>query len=104
MRRMSLVAVCCSSASFSSSNSRTFSIAITAWSAKRFDQLDLFGAEWQRFGTCPGVGRALDIIEHLAAAPAIAADDVAMTAATQISEVLARHHAAIANEHDALEP
>ena len=42
------VAVCCSSASESSlvractsSNSRTFSIAITAWSAKVVDQLDL---------------------------------------------------------------
>src|SRR5262249_39384526 len=42
------VAVCCSSDSLSSrvrccsaSNSRTFSMAITAWSAKVFDQLDL---------------------------------------------------------------
>ena len=33
-RRISLVAVCCSSASFVSLNRRTFSIAITAWSAK----------------------------------------------------------------------
>ena len=33
-RRMSAVAVCCSSASFVSLNSRTFSIAITAWAAK----------------------------------------------------------------------
>ena len=32
--RISAVAVCCSSASFVSLNSRTFSIAITAWSAK----------------------------------------------------------------------
>ena len=46
------VAVCCSSASDSSrvractsSNSRTFSIAITAWSAKVVDQLDLFLGE-----------------------------------------------------------
>ncbi len=30
----SAVAVCCSSASFVSLNSRTFSMAITAWSAK----------------------------------------------------------------------
>jgi hypothetical protein len=32
-RRISAVAVCCSSASFVSLNSRTFSIAMTAWSA-----------------------------------------------------------------------
>ena len=32
--RISAVAVCCSSASFVSLNKRTFSIAITAWSAK----------------------------------------------------------------------
>ena len=47
----SAVAVCCSSASASSrvrccsSNSRTFSIAITAWSAKVVDQLDLLFGE-----------------------------------------------------------
>ena len=46
----------------------------------------------------------MDIIEHLAAAPAIAADNVAMTAASQIIEILARHHATVANKHDALEP
>ena len=47
------VAVCCSSNSESSrvractsSNSRTFSMAITAWSAKVCDQLDLFVGEW----------------------------------------------------------
>ena len=47
-RRISLVAVCCSSASVSSRlracssvNSRTFSIAITAWSAKVLSELDL---------------------------------------------------------------
>ena len=46
------VAVCCSSASASSrvractsSNRRTFSIAITAWSAKVVDQLDLLVGE-----------------------------------------------------------
>jgi hypothetical protein len=33
-RRISLVAVCCSSASFVSLNSRTFSMAMAAWSAK----------------------------------------------------------------------
>jgi len=32
-RRISAVAVCCSSASFVSLNNRTFSMAITAWSA-----------------------------------------------------------------------
>ena len=48
----SAVAVCCSSASLSSrvractsSNSRTFSIAITAWSAKVVDELDLLVGE-----------------------------------------------------------
>jgi hypothetical protein len=35
----------------------------------------------------------LDIIKHLAAAPTIAANDVAMTAAAQAIEVLARRHA-----------
>ena len=51
-RRISAVAVCCSSASVSSRfrasssvNSRTFSIAITAWSAKVFRQRDLLGGE-----------------------------------------------------------
>src|SRR5215471_4645079 len=51
----------------------------------------------------PRPGRALDIAEHFAAAPAIAADNVAVPAATQIIEVLARHHAAVADEHDPLE-
>ena len=47
-RRISPVAVCCSSASvtsrlraWTSSNSRTFSMAMTAWSAKSLQQLDL---------------------------------------------------------------
>ena len=51
-RSTSEVAVCCSSASVASrvractsSNSRTFSIAITAWSAKVVDQLDLLFRE-----------------------------------------------------------
>src|SRR5215831_17573199 len=52
----------------------------------------------------PRTGRALDIVEHLAAAPAIAADDVAMAMATQQIEVIARHHAAVADEVHALEP
>ena len=49
-RRISLVAVCCSSDSVSSRfrapsswNRRTFSIAMTAWSAKVFSKLDLLG-------------------------------------------------------------
>jgi hypothetical protein len=46
----------------------------------------------------------LDIVEHFSAAPAIAADDVAMTAATQIIEVLLGHHAAVADEDHAPEP
>ena len=39
--RISAVAVCCSSASCVSLNSRTFSMAITAWSAKVLSRLDL---------------------------------------------------------------
>ena len=49
----SAVAVCCCSDSRrssvrarTSSNSRTFSIAITAWSAKVVNQRDLFFGEW----------------------------------------------------------
>ena len=42
------VAVCCSSASFVSLNSRTFSIAITAWSAKVLSSCDLRRAESAR--------------------------------------------------------
>src|SRR6202030_3503480 len=52
----------------------------------------------------PRPGRALDVVEHFAAAPSIAADDVAVAAAAQIIEVLARHHAAVTDEHHALEP
>jgi hypothetical protein len=50
------------------------------------------------------IGCALDIVEHLAAAPAVAADDVAMAVRAQVIEVGAGDHAAIANEHDAPEP
>jgi hypothetical protein len=46
----------------------------------------------------------LDIVEHLSASPSIAADDVAMTAATQIIEVVLCDHAAVANEDHASEP
>jgi hypothetical protein len=37
----------------------------------------------------------LDIVEHFSAAPAVATDDVAMTAATQIIEVLSALVAAL---------
>jgi hypothetical protein len=46
----------------------------------------------------------LDVVEHLAAAAAIAADDVAMAVFAYQSKVVARHHAAVADEHHALEP
>ena len=53
----SAVAVCCCSASLSSavrawtsSNRRTFSMAMTAWSAKVCDELDLACVETARFG------------------------------------------------------
>src|SRR6202035_4470091 len=52
----------------------------------------------------PRAGCALDIVEHLAAAAAVAADDVTMAVLAHESEVVARHHAAVADEHDALEP
>src|SRR6516165_7774976 len=52
----------------------------------------------------PGAGRALDIVEHLTTAAAIAANNVAMTIAAQVFEVLARHHAAVADKDDAFEP
>ena len=44
-RRISAVAVCCSSASLVSLNRRAFSIAITAWSAKVVQQGDLLVGE-----------------------------------------------------------
>ena len=43
--RISVVAVCRSSASCVSLNSRTFSIAITAWSANVRDEVDLAGGK-----------------------------------------------------------
>jgi len=46
----------------------------------------------------------LDIVEHLTTAAAIAAHNVAMTIAAQVFEVLARHHAAVADKDDAFEP
>jgi hypothetical protein len=52
----------------------------------------------------PRAGCALDVVEHLAAATAVAADDVAMAVRAHESEVVARHHAAVADEHHALEP
>src|SRR5215469_879953 len=52
----------------------------------------------------PRPRRARDVVEHLAAAAAVATDNVAMPVRTQQIEVLAGHHAAVADEHDALEP
>src|ERR1700680_754734 len=52
----------------------------------------------------PWPGRALDIVEHFTAAAAIAADNVAVPALLQLINVLARCHAAIADQHDAFEP
>ena len=52
----------------------------------------------------PRPGRALDIVEHLTTASAIAADNVAMSAVLQLFKVLARRHAPIANQHNAFEP
>ena len=46
----------------------------------------------------------MDIVEHLAAAAAIAADDVAMAVFAYERKVVARYHGAIADEHHALEP
>ena len=46
--RMSAVAVCRSSASCVSLNSRAFSMAITAWSAKVLQQFNLFFVKWSR--------------------------------------------------------
>ena len=43
------MAVCCSSASLVSLNSRAFSIAITAWSAKVCSRLDCLVVEGSRF-------------------------------------------------------
>jgi hypothetical protein len=51
----------------------------------------------------PRTGRGLDVIEHLAAAPAIAADDVAMAMASQQIEIVARHHAAVADKDHAFQ-
>ena len=51
--RISLVAVCCSNASLSSWNNRTFSMAITAWSAK-FEELDLRRGKGTHLGATRG--------------------------------------------------
>jgi hypothetical protein len=51
----------------------------------------------------PGAGGGLDIVEHLAAAAAIAPDDVAMTTAAQLLEIGGSDHAAIADKHGALD-
>jgi hypothetical protein len=52
----------------------------------------------------PRTGCALDIVEHLAAAAAIAADDVAVAMLAHEIYVVAGHHPAVADEHHALEP
>ena len=44
--RISLVAVCCSNDSVSSWNNRTFSMAMTAWSAKVWSKADLLIRKW----------------------------------------------------------
>lgn len=51
----------------------------------------------------PRPGRALDVIEDFAAAAAIAADDVAVAVRAQVIEIVAGHHAAVADKHDAPE-
>ncbi len=48
-RRISLIAVCCSSASFVSLNRRTFSIAIDRLVGERLQQRDLLVGERPRF-------------------------------------------------------
>jgi hypothetical protein len=52
----------------------------------------------------PRAGCALDVVEHLAAAAAIATDDIAVAMFAHESKVAARHHAAVADEHHAIEP
>jgi hypothetical protein len=52
----------------------------------------------------PRAGCALDVVEHLAAAAAIAADDIVVALFAHESKVTARHHAAIADGHHTLEP
>src|SRR3977135_710144 len=47
----------------------------------------------------PRTGRALNIIEHLAAAAAIAADDITLTLLFQEREITARHHSARPSAH-----
>src|SRR5437660_2066896 len=44
----------------------------------------------------PGTGRSLNVFEHFTATPAIAADDIAMTIAAYLIQVMTRHHTAIA--------
>ena len=64
-RRISLVAVCRSSASFVSLNSRTFSMAITAWFAKVLEQRDLLLRKRSRFGVSDGYGSdGLPLMQH----------------------------------------
>ena len=55
-RRISLVAVCCSSASFVSLKSRTFSMAITAWAAKVWSSAICFSENGGRHARAQGDG------------------------------------------------
>src|SRR5215472_8019298 len=51
----------------------------------------------------PGSGGTLNIVENLPAAPAIAADNIAMAAGTQRIKILAGDHPAIADQDDSLD-
>ena len=64
--RISAVAVCCSSDSLVSLNSRTFSIAITAWSAKVLSRSICFSRERPDFGAANGdaADRPRPSLEH----------------------------------------
>jgi hypothetical protein len=52
----------------------------------------------------PFTSRALDIVEHLATAPAVSPNNVAVAATLQLIDVLAPRHTAIANQNDTLAP
>ena len=61
---ISAVAVCCSSASFVSLNRRTFSIAITAWSAKVLQQLGLALRRLARVGQATTMAPTGLVLDH----------------------------------------
>src|SRR5947209_2590653 len=52
----------------------------------------------------PGAGGALNIVEYLAAAAAIATHHVAVPAGPQLIKVLAGHHASVADQDHAFDP